>query len=70
VNGKNYWRVAAAGFDAGAANGCCTRIKANGGQCLAYSASRVFPGQLAYAAAMRQAEADKPKAHKELASSR
>lgn len=77
VNGKNYWRVAAAGFDAGGANGWCSRIKAHGGQCLAYSTSRVFSEQKAFAEAqaraVRQAHAEQArpaKGRKELASSR
>lgn len=38
VNGKNYWRVAAIGFDAGSARYMCSSLKARGGACLAYAA--------------------------------
>lgn len=41
VRGKSYWRVAAAGFDAGGASGACSRIKAKGGMCFAYAAKTV-----------------------------
>lgn len=37
VRGKNYWRVAAAGFDAGGAQGMCSNLKARGGVCFAYA---------------------------------
>ena len=37
VNGKSYWRVAAAGFDAGSARSMCGSIKSRGGACLAYA---------------------------------
>ncbi len=39
VRGKNYWRVAAAGFDAGGAQGMCANLKARGGACFAYAGS-------------------------------
>ena len=38
VRGKNFWRVAAAGFDAGSAKGMCSSVKLRGGACFAYSA--------------------------------
>ena len=39
VNGKNVWRVAAAGISgAGAANGLCSSVKKRGGACFAYAA--------------------------------
>ncbi len=38
VHGKNFWRVAAAGFDARSASGMCSSVKARGGVCFAYSA--------------------------------
>lgn len=41
VRGKTYWRVAAAGFDAGSARGTCARIKAAGGMCFAYAARAI-----------------------------
>ncbi len=40
VRGKNFWRVAAAGFDAGSAQGMCSSVKNRGGVCFAYSAPR------------------------------
>ena len=40
VRGKNFWRVAAAGFDGGAAQGMCASVKRRGGVCFAYSATR------------------------------
>lgn len=38
VRGKQYWRVAAAGLDAGGASGLCANVKARGGACFAYAA--------------------------------
>ncbi|WP_423142002.1 tetratricopeptide repeat protein [Parablastomonas sp. CN1-191] len=43
VNGRTYWRVAAAGLDPVAANGACSRIKAGGGMCFAYAAPKSAP---------------------------
>jgi len=41
VNGKNVWRVAAAGITgAGAANGLCSQVKAKGGACFAYASTK------------------------------
>jgi Flp pilus assembly protein TadD len=37
VRGKNYWRVAAAGFDRGEARGMCSTVKTRGGGCFAYA---------------------------------
>lgn len=44
VRGRNFWRVAAAGFNANGATGLCSTVKARGGACFAYSASRSLPG--------------------------
>ena len=44
VDGKNYWRVAAAGFDAGTAAGTCASVKSRGGACFAYAATRTPAG--------------------------
>jgi tetratricopeptide (TPR) repeat protein len=44
VNGKNFWRVAAAGFDSGTASGMCSSVKHRGGVCFAYAATRVPAG--------------------------
>ena len=38
VRGKNFWRVAAAGLNAGGAGGLCSTVKARGGACFAYVA--------------------------------
>ncbi len=46
VRGRTYWRVAAAGFDASAANGLCSNLKRRGGACFAYAATRtIVPGK-------------------------
>lgn len=37
VRGKNFWRVAAAGLNAGGANGLCSTVKGRGGACFAYA---------------------------------
>ncbi len=52
VNGKNYWRVAAGGFDARGANGLCSSVRGKGGMCFAYAANR-RPAGAAMAAAPR-----------------
>ncbi len=44
VRGKNYWRVAAAGFDANAASGMCSSVKGRGGACFAYAATNAPSG--------------------------
>jgi Flp pilus assembly protein TadD len=44
VRGKNFWRVAAAGFDANAAAGMCSSVKSRGGACFAYAATRAPAG--------------------------
>ena len=41
VRGKHYWRVAAAGFDAGGAQGMCANLKARGGVCFAYAGTEL-----------------------------
>ncbi len=49
VRGKNFWRVAAAGFDAGSAKGMCSSVKSRGGACFAYSAlpaRAIVPGKI------------------------
>ena len=49
VRGRNFWRVAAAGLDAGGARGLCSSVKGRGGACFAYAASNppagAVPGQ-------------------------
>lgn len=39
VRGKNFWRVAAGGLNAGKASGLCSAVKARGGACFAYAAA-------------------------------
>ncbi len=43
VRGRNFWRVAAAGFDGRSATGLCGTVKARGGVCFAYSTVRPAP---------------------------
>lgn len=38
VRGKNFWRVAAAGFDANSARSMCSSVRGRGGPCFAYAA--------------------------------
>jgi len=44
VEGRNFWRVAAAGLDAGGARSLCSSVKGRGGACIAYAAERPLPG--------------------------
>ena len=44
VRGKDFWRVAAVGFDKHAARGFCSSVKSRGGNCFAYSADTQLPG--------------------------
>lgn len=44
VNGKTYYRVAAAGFDRASAAGFCGLVRMGGGGCLAYATARTLPG--------------------------
>ena len=37
VNGRTFWRVAAASYDGSAARGLCSSVKARGGACFAYA---------------------------------
>jgi uncharacterized protein YfiM (DUF2279 family) len=37
VHGKDFWRVAAAGFDRAEARGMCSTVKTRGGGCFAYA---------------------------------
>ena len=46
VNGRNYWRVAAAGFNASRATSLCSSVKGRGGACFAYAATRAPAGAL------------------------
>lgn len=39
VNGRNFWRVAAASYDNSSAHGLCSSVKARGGACFAYATS-------------------------------
>ena len=56
VNGRHFWRVAAAGLDGRGANGLCSAVKNRGGVCFAYAASRSLPGRTVNAPAMAQAK--------------
>jgi tetratricopeptide (TPR) repeat protein len=44
VNGRNFWRVAAAGLNAGGALRVCAGVKNHGGACFAYAATRAPAG--------------------------
>lgn len=44
VNGRNYWRVAAAGFNSNSALGMCSTVKNRGGACFAYASNRAPAG--------------------------
>lgn len=44
VNGKNFWRVAAAGFNVSTAVRVCSDVKSRGGACFAYAATRAAAG--------------------------
>lgn len=46
VNGKIYYRVAAAGYGKSTAQSMCRTVKSKGGGCIAYAASRPLPGAL------------------------
>jgi len=44
VNGKTFYRVAAAGFARDSAASFCAGVRKSGGGCLAYATARVLPG--------------------------
>lgn len=46
VNGKNYWRVSAIGFDRNGARATCSGITRKGGGCLSYVKSSPLPGTI------------------------
>lgn len=46
VNGKIYYRVAAAGYARSVAQSMCRTVKGKGGGCIAYASSRPLPGAL------------------------
>ena len=50
VNGKIYYRVAAAGFARDSARGLCSTVKGKGGGCIAYASGNPLPGHLGDAA--------------------
>ncbi|WP_374530893.1 CDC27 family protein [Novosphingobium sp.] len=56
VRGKHYWRVAAAGLNAGGANGLCSTVKNRGGACFAYAVRPATPGNRAGAPMMAKAK--------------
>lgn len=45
VNGREFWRVAASGFDSATAHGACSRVKKSGGVCFAYENGHLPTGQ-------------------------
>lgn len=47
VNGRRYFRVAAAGYDAASARAKCFSVRGRGSECLAYGAGRPLPGAVA-----------------------
>jgi Flp pilus assembly protein TadD len=46
VNGRRYWRVAAAGYDALAARNMCSAVRSRGRDCLAYAERKSRSGSL------------------------
>ena len=62
VRGKNYWRVAAAGFNGNGAQGMCSALKARGGVCFAYAANALRTVPQAAPARPAMAHAAQPKA--------
>ena len=46
VNGKIYYRVAAAGFAKASAQSMCATVKGKGGGCIAYASARPLPGAI------------------------
>jgi Flp pilus assembly protein TadD len=46
VNGRRYWRVAAAGYDAVAARSMCSSVRSRGRDCLAYAERQPRSGSL------------------------
>lgn len=46
VNGRTFWRVAAASYERSAAQGLCSSVKARGGACFAYATSGAHANQL------------------------
>ncbi|WP_206239024.1 SPOR domain-containing protein [Novosphingobium terrae] len=51
VNGREFWRVAALGFDSNSAQGACGRVKKSGGVCMAMSGKSAEPAGQALAMA-------------------
>jgi Flp pilus assembly protein TadD len=47
VNGRNYWRVSAGGFDRSGSRAMCSRVDAaNGDGCISWAANRPLPGAI------------------------
>jgi Flp pilus assembly protein TadD len=46
VNGRRYWRVAAAGYDASTARSMCSAVRSRGRDCLAYAERQPRSGSL------------------------
>ncbi|HKX80393.1 MAG TPA: tetratricopeptide repeat protein [Novosphingobium sp.] len=57
VRGKQYWRVAASGFDGGSARSMCSTVKSRGGACFAYAVARPLPGVVSGRALAKAASA-------------
>ncbi|MGD9664193.1 MAG: SPOR domain-containing protein [Novosphingobium sp.] len=46
VNGKNYWRVSAAGYGEAGAEAMCSNVKAGGEECIPYAKGNPLPGAI------------------------
>lgn len=47
VNGRNYWRVSAGGYDRSTSNAMCSRVDAaNGEGCISWASNRPLPGAI------------------------
>ena len=47
VNGRNYWRVSAGGFDRASSRAMCGRVSSSGGDgCLIWAANSPLPGAI------------------------
>ena len=54
VNGRRYWRVAAAGFDASSARAKCSSARGAGKDCFAYASGRALAGAVSSEASSRR----------------
>lgn len=47
VNGRNYWRVSAGGFDNASSRAMCNRVDASNGEgCISWAANSPLPGAI------------------------